>query len=257
MNWSLARNDAAHSRRIVGRGTGESVWRASSALARLQFLDVSRFAAAYRRIWLISPHPDDEVLALGGLLMRMSEREVDVRVVSVTDGAASHPGSRHWTEERLASARPRELLAALDALQVDVPVYRLHVPDGRVRDRVRMLVSFLDERATARDLIVTTWRFDGHPDHEACASAAFAGARQSGAALAEYPVWMWHWATPDDALVPWHRARKAAVDEGALARKREAIRSFASQITPDDGRAPVLPAAVLERFTRPYELLFV
>lgn len=38
---------------------------------------------------VISPHPDDDVLGCGALIARMAPR-VPVRVVYVTDGAASH-----------------------------------------------------------------------------------------------------------------------------------------------------------------------
>jgi hypothetical protein len=64
----------------------------------------------------------------------------------------------------------------------------------------------------------------------------------AGAKLLEYPLWMWHWARPDDAAVPWHRMARAARDRAAVARKQVAAKEFWSQLTCyDTDTGPVLP----------------
>lgn len=55
-----------------------------------------------------------------------------------------------------------------------------------------------------------------HPDDEAAGRAAAAACKATGAPLVEYPIWMWHWATPDDPAVPWHRARRVPLTSGEI-----------------------------------------
>ncbi len=49
------------------------------------------------------------------------------------------------------------------------------------------------------------------------------------------------------------------LDEATLARKVHAVQAFRSQIEADSstGRAPILPEHVLERLTRPYEVVLI
>jgi hypothetical protein len=71
-----------------------------------------------------------------------------------------------------------------------------------------------------------------------------------------YPIWMWHWAVPGDARVPWRRACQVPLPLPVVARKRSALAAFASQLTdrgPDLG--PVIPAGVVAHFIRPQEVL--
>ena len=48
--------------------------------------------------------------------------------------------------------------------------------------------------------------------------------------LLEYPIWMWHWATPGDAAVPWDRLRAVPLAAHAVERKAAAAQCYRSQI---------------------------
>ena len=243
-------------RRIGGHGTDEPTWRASAEVGDLPETDVSDWAERYRRIWLVAPHPDDEILGLGGSLSRLSSLHADLAIVSVTDGEASHRDSSVWPADRLARVRPAEMRRGLDALAVAADVVRLGLPDGRVAAHRKALLQALVERVADDDLILATCRFDGHPDHEACGEVAVMAGEMTGAAVFEYPVWMWHWATPGETIIPWKRARRLALAPETLARKRDAIGQFESQITDDGPAEAVLPPHVLPRFLRPFEVVF-
>ncbi len=245
------------SRHIAGGGTAESRWRGAEALARVATLDVDRLVASHRAFWIVSPHPDDEVLALGGFLMALAERDAPVTVVSVTRGTASHPGSAAWTPERLATVRPRELQDALMVLRAAPAVLDLELPDGGLAACEDALVERLALPVDASDLVLAPWRLDGHPDHEACGRAGARAADARGATLVEYPVWAWHWATPEADVFPWPRARRLDLEPTSVARKRAAIRCFVSQTRPDAGRGPILPRHVFARFERSFEIVFV
>ena len=80
-----------------------------------------------------------------------------------------------------------------------------------------------------------------------------AAAQRAGVPLVEYPVWMWHWATPADPDVPWDRAVSVPLDRAALACKERAAQCFRSQFESVD---PVLPPFVLPRLLAVGEVLF-
>ena len=106
------------------------------------------------------------------------------------------------------------------------------------------------------DVVLAPWSGDGHPDHEACGRAA----RRAAAAVLEYPVWTWHWAEPDDARVPWSRARRVDLDADAAARKAAAVGCFRTQVAaigPAPADAAVLPDRVLAHFRRDHEVVLV
>jgi LmbE family N-acetylglucosaminyl deacetylase len=108
-------------------------------------------------------------------------------------------------------------------------------------------------------VVFGTWRCDGHPDHEAVGRAAASATDALDLTFIEVPVWTWHWASPDDVRVPWSRARRIALDETTLARKLHAVAAFRSQTEPDatTGRDAILPAHVIARLTRPYEVVLI
>jgi LmbE family N-acetylglucosaminyl deacetylase len=244
-------------RLIEGSGTDEPSWDAAPHMRQLAVVDVGVWAERFRRIWVLAPHPDDEILALGGTLARLSALHAELHIVSATDGEASHGASRRWPPERLAQLRPLEVQRGLDRLAVKAEVIRLGLPDGRVGAHRQHLLKMLVERVEKDDLLLATCRFDGHPDHEACGDVAVLAGELTGATVFEYPVWMWHWAGPDEAVVPWDRARRLPLDGATLARKREAIGEFTSQVEADGPRAAVLPPHVLPRFLRPFEVVFI
>ncbi len=246
--------DGAQSRQIVGRGTPERAWRA--AMPSLPVESVETLVPPGRRAVVIAPHPDDEVLGVGGTMAALSALGREVMVVSVTDGEASHPGSTRWPAEALRRARAAERVAALRRLGLARPrVERLGLADGAVDgERVRRrLLGLL--RPT--DVVWATWWHDGHPDHEVVGRAAAAACLALEATLYAYPVWMWHWATPGDPRVPWHRLRRIPLDAASAERKQAAVEAFTSQLEPDPttGRAAVLPPWALARLCRPFEVV--
>jgi len=208
-------------------------------------------APSQGRVVLVAPHPDDEVLALGGTLAQLAAAGREVVLYAVTDGDASHPGSANWTPPRLRDRRPMESAEALQRLGVAARVERLRLPDGAVEQHEAVLASALDLRAG--DTVFVPWRHDGHADHEACARATLASARCRGARCIEFPVW---------ALVPGHPAharlqrchmRRVRVERRFLGAKAWAIESFRSQLMPDGEVAAVLTPQALSVWRGAFE----
>lgn len=248
-------------------GTPEAAWLGSPRLAALAPLVPADFdrlvkVSSAPRVVVLAPHPDDEVLAVGGLLATLARSGWQVEVVAVTDGEGSHPRSRTVTPPELAGLRARERGHALARLGIDgAEVTRLGCPDAAVRD-VRdlpeRLAAHLGHACGAR-VCLAPWERDGHPDHDAVGRAARRACRALAVPLLEYPVWAWHWASPDGDELPWRRARRFVLDGETQAAKRRAIAAYRSQVEPlgpGIGDEAILPPAVLARFHRPFEILF-
>ncbi|WP_431886942.1 PIG-L deacetylase family protein [Micromonospora wenchangensis] len=242
-------------RPIVDAGTDESSWRAWPAPAGWPVLALDDGVRAVPPL-VVAPHPDDEVLGVGGLVAMLAG---DVEIAVVTDGEASHPDSTVHPRATLAAIRRAETVTACGLLGVaPTAIDHLGHPDGGVDEAA--LAGALTGRLTPGRWCVTTWRGDGHPDHEAVGRAAATACRRTGAILLEFPVWTWHWARPDHPDVPWHRARRIDLTGPARSAKLAAVDAFRSQVLPL-GPAPadaaILPPNVLARFARPYETVFV
>lgn len=243
-------------------GTSLKAWQGSHALSQVPGISVEQLLPAGARLVVAAPHPDDEVLACGGLLASLASRVGDLTLISVTDGDGSHPGSAQWPPARLRDERRRESTRALTRLGLDtrrLAWRHLALPDGKVRDHAEVLRKHLLHEVREGDRLLATWRGDGHCDHEALGEVAAEVAQVRGAVLVEAPVWAWHWAQPEDPRLPWGRARKLWLGTQALERKHSAIGEHATQLAgdPSTGAPPVLNSATLERLLQPFELVFL
>ncbi|MFI7382585.1 PIG-L deacetylase family protein [Streptomyces sp. NPDC049813] len=241
---------------IQAPGTDEARWRAWSGYEALPLAVLPERG----HVVVVAAHPDDEVLGFGGAMAVLAERGVRLTVVSLTDGEGSHPDSQVVTPASLARLRAEELRAALAELGASqAEIVRLGVPDTGVADQEAQVAAALTPLFRDAELVVAPWTGDVHGDHEAAGRAARAAAHRAGAACALYPVWMWHWAVPDDPRVPWRTARRVPLPEHVRAMKRAAVERFVTQIHPlgpGPGDAAVLPPDELAHHLRPTEVLF-
>ena len=250
-------NPADRSRHIEGAGTTAAAWQADPALAGVPAVTLAQLIRPDARVVLVAPHPDDEILSAGGLLALLAAGNDSLLIVAVTDGEGSHPDSPAWPVDALRATRPRETLAALAELGLAAPdVLRLGIADGGVTAAESELERRLGDVLNPGDVVITTWRYDGHPDHEATARACARAAARHGAGMLEVPVWGWHWSAPGDGALPLARARKLMLAPEVVARKRAALSHFHSQVAPDasTGAGPILPSTAMERLLQPYEL---
>jgi LmbE family N-acetylglucosaminyl deacetylase len=231
-------------------GTREYAWDSWPELRQLPEVDPRAWSSAV----IVAAHPDDEVLGAGGILAILAAAGVRMRLVAVTDGEGSHPDADPAV---IAAVRTAETAAALGRLGAhDLEVVRLGFPDTGLGAREEELAEALREQCAGFGVCLAPWEADAHADHEAAGRAARRAAPLAGTQVLTYPIWMWHWAKPDDRRVPWHRAGQVRLPAEAAARKRAAIDAFASQLTdrgPDTG--PVLPAPIVAHFTRSEEVL--
>lgn len=241
-------------------GSSAAKWQATGSFDRAPIIRVEDMVPAESRAVIIAPHPDDEILGMGGLMAELAAIGRDILLVAVTDGTASHPGSSLWSPARLAKARPAETATALRHMHLEhVPIVRGGFPDGALARNQDQLATFIGQILHPGDVVFATWRFDGHPDHETVGVASAIAAQKAKAKLIEVPIWAWHWATPGSDEVPWHRARRVQLDDTIFLRKRQAMRAYKSQLSVDASTTPgpVVPAAALARLLRAEEIFFV
>jgi LmbE family N-acetylglucosaminyl deacetylase len=240
---------------LEGGGTPTRAWLAARQTAALPPLDLTRCAG----LVVVAPHPDDETLGLGATVAHLAAAGVEVQVVSASDGGAAQLGASLAHRTRLEATRRGEQLRATEILGVRPPAL-LGLPDGQLadhEDRLTDLLAAILEDVVPGTWCAATWRGDGHPDHETIGRAAAAACERTGVTLLEYPIWMWHWASPGDQAVPWDRAYSVPVPDRATRRKLLAAQCFQSQFEPGaDGSAPVLPEFVLRRLLGVGEVVF-
>lgn len=208
---------------------------------------------------VVAPHPDDEILGVGGLMAIAAAARIPVSIIAVTDGEASYPDSAELPADLLAALRPDELRCALVELGLSARIVRLGIPDGGVADHETDLTAMLtDELAQnpSGTWCAGPWRNDGHPDHDATGRACERACRLTRTRFIEYPVWMWHWADPGDAAVPWSTARTIRLPTPIRHAKAMAVSRFRSQIDAPPGDAEILPPHVLARLLRSTETIF-
>ncbi|TFC94807.1 MULTISPECIES: bifunctional PIG-L family deacetylase/class I SAM-dependent methyltransferase [Cryobacterium] len=238
-------------------GTPETVWAAAHRLSQppTEALPLDEL----RQLVVVAAHPDDETLGAGGLISRAGRAGLPVTVVVLTNGEASHPGSSTHDPARLAALRRLEVTDAVAALAPTALVRLAELPDGS-------LTACLEEASRAISAaigadgpgtwLITPWSLDGHPDHTAAADAARHVARGRNVRHFEYPIWAWHWSTPDDPVWSNVSVRTLHLAPEDRRRKSRGMALHRSQVQPLSelpGDEPILQAGFSAHFDRGYE----
>ncbi len=185
------------SRRVgIGKGLAKSSWNP-------KFVEVP----PGERVLVLSPHPDDDAIGLGGTIIKMLERGSKVRVVYL---------SLPMKDASSREARKREALQALEIMGVsdfNIPDHDLPEP-GLLRD---LIVKEVKDYAP--ELVFVPSPLENHEHHLAAFTAYLEALRILGEVdTALYEVW--------GMIVP-----NMAVDITLEAeRKAKAIAAYVSQV---------------------------
>ncbi|RPE31386.1 LmbE family N-acetylglucosaminyl deacetylase [Acinetobacter sp. BIGb0102] len=241
---------------IEGQGTSREQWLHAFEQQPLSSLNLEKFQS--KRIVIVAPHPDDEILGCGGLMQQLISLNCRLVIVAVSNGTQSHPHSSKYSPEQLDRIRPQESLAALHCLEVSDFAQRiaLNLPDGQIHLHTEQLWQALDKQVQAEDILICSYAQDGHPDHEAVGKTVQAFALAHDLSYLHVLIWAWHWARPLDPRINWQQARAYSLTQSQLIKKRQAIMQFKSQIEADEstGNAAVLSPAIIERLLMPWEV---
>lgn len=186
-----------------------------------------------RRVLVVAPHMDDEVIPCGGTLILLREAGAEIHVVFATDSSGALPSAdarSALTATRRAEAQAVAQLVGFEFAELGFPDGQLHKHEEALADRLRQQIE-----RTNPDLIFCPFPADAHSDHMSCAVAVAQTAREvaPGATILAYEVWTPLWPN-------------VAVDISSVADpKKEAISLYRSQA---DDRDHADAALGLNRF---------
>lgn len=202
----------------------------------LEFAEFAKRIGLRRNLLVFVPHPDDETVGCGGLIHLARQSGVDVHVIVVTDGGASHPATDDWPRSRLAETRRAELSAALEALGCKTPALFLGLPDAETEALSSAQEQDALRRATALastilpDVVLTTWRREPHCDHRFAYRLAKNVRDALNLPLIEYMVWTKIIGSVEDLPLARESDRLLLDVSSAARAKDRAIRCHRSQL---------------------------
>lgn len=240
-------------------GTSAVQWK-QGGLRELPALPLDEIFTQVDRLIVISAHPDDETLGAGGLIQLAQLRQVEVTVLVCTNGEASHPHSPTIAPQQLSQLRALEMEQAVKTLQLDegprIRLRMLGLPDGQLASHRGQLLDELRQEADSGCFLVSTYRGDGHTDHEQAAAATAQAAQELGLFHLEFPLWYWQWAQPG-THEQWRHWHRLPLDPALTQRKQSAMAEHLSQTRPlsgSEGDEALLSSRFLEHFSQPWEI---
>lgn len=182
-----------------------------------------------RRVLIVAPHMDDEVIACGGTLLILADQGAELHVVYASDSSTGEPRAEAAAAisavRRREAERVREFMSFTSATELPFRDGQLYKHEAALADSLAREIRRLEP-----DLIMCPFPGDAHSDHMSCASAVAIAARRArwdGSILA-YEVWTPMWPN-------------VAVDISRVAhRKEQAIQLYESQVADRDYAAAAL-----------------
>ena len=158
------------------RHPGEHLARLATAGTTSRCWTCRRWRGDYDRVLVVSAHPDDETLGVGGLVADLADRGVALDVLVATDGERSHPvgGSRARHCPGCPTGAPRWSARWLGSVPGDRDPHRR--PGRRARSsHADTVVDAVRARSDPATLVLAPWIADGHADHDALGRACVDG----------------------------------------------------------------------------------
>ncbi len=195
-------------------------------------------------VLVLAPHPDDEVFGCGGAIMCHVEQGDHVSVLLATDGRAAEPHAdaaacqAYIAQRRAESRAAADILGYKELLCWDYADRELPNTESVLRD----LLDLIQQRHIQRLYAPSVWEI--HPDHVTLADLAVQAVQCCGAAvtLLMYEIG-----------VALHPNILLALD-ARLARKRQAIACFQSQLRLRDYRHQMEALHAYRSYTLPPEV---
>jgi LmbE family N-acetylglucosaminyl deacetylase len=149
-------------------------------------------------IVVIAPHPDDDILGVGGTMSAASHREKGVFAVYITDGRNSPRRDKTISDDAMAARREKEAISALQALGATGAFF--------LKRRSEELTAETGEKAE-KDLteilqfiqpeeVFLPAPYERHPTHQRCTRLAIQALRSVAGfkpALLGYSIWGCFW----------------------------------------------------------------
>ena len=179
-------------------------------------------------VLVIAPHPDDEVLGVGGTMARLADAGVEVRVLVATRGRPPQFSEEQIARVRREAVAAHQLLGAKDTIFLDHPAANL---DQTAHAELNRSIG-----AVVRDLRPATMFLpfvgDIHLDHQLVFQSSLVAARPHGPVypkrlLCYETLSETNWNAPH--VTPGFTPNLFVDIEKTLERKLEAMSAFSSQ----------------------------
>ena len=217
----------------------------------------------YKTILVYAPHPDDEIIGLGGLIIQTLANGGEVFISFLTDGESSksHP-------DRDQIKNQRDLLTKKIFEQLNIPITnrsRLKMLDGGVpiegEDEfslgVEQIIKNIED--IKPDAVFATARSDFWPsDHVACSELIQEAVGQINFKKDVWFYWVWTWYH----LRPWRLSQLSFANlrkidiSNELEQKQKLMDVYLKPLSPTGiPWSGSLPKSMLFPFTKPFEIL--
>ena len=184
-----------------------------------------------KKILILAPHPDDEVLGCGGLIRKKAEMGHQVYVLIATRGSAKRYSDERVTNVRKEALAAHTLLGVVETLFLDFPAPELDlVSKADMSSQIAEILKKLEIQE-----LFLPHRGDIHHDHQAIFNAGLVAARPTGGNTVKM-IYTYEtlseteWAAPfaSDAFIPTYFVDVTAQFEYKL----QAMEQFKSQLRP-------------------------
>jgi LmbE family N-acetylglucosaminyl deacetylase len=148
------------------------------------------------KIMVLAPHPDDEIIGVGGIILEALTKQGQVHIVFLTDGESSGASS---DKEQVKVERKKLTQNVISKLRLNEnDITRLELEDGKVPHEndvgfdeiAQRIAKIMDEWKP--DILFATHEKDFWPfDHVACAQLAKEAVYQSESKPKLYFYWVW------------------------------------------------------------------
>jgi len=177
-------------------------------------------------VLVIAPHPDDDVLGVGGTMLEASEEGRGVFSVYITDGRGSPRKDPGISDDEMATTREKEALSALKAVNAVGGFFlRLRSEEltGAKKEEASQILQEILGFLKPTEVFLPA-PYERHPTHQACTQLGLEALRAMGdlrPALFGYSLW--------GAF--WGGQRRIVRDISAfISKKVEAVLAHSSQI---------------------------
>lgn len=167
-----------------------------------------------KRVLVLAPHPDDEVIGCGGAILLHRQQGDQVEVVFLTSGERGNPET---PPEELRALREMEAAEAARVLDVN-RIHFLRLPDQGIAVSLDRGAILLRQFLQTADVVYLPHRDEEHPDH-AATNQLLCQARVGAIPLRGYEVW-----------TPLGRPDLFCDITAVMHRKLQALRCYQSQL---------------------------
>lgn len=151
----------------------------------------------FSRVFVISPHPDDEVFGCGGMMQSLIQSGKHVELIILSKGEAVHKHCCPDDEERIVRTRAKLIDSANGVLGVESKyIHRLNFPDGdfasvkNMPDMIRELEELIKKISPTEVFIPHP--FENSPDHVAATEIIEDILKNTSIPVYYYCVWTWY-----------------------------------------------------------------